>query len=58
MRSFEVELVEVGADSLTLQTRGDDPEAGRVTVSPESEGNGHVRVFVRTRTRANGCATL
>jgi hypothetical protein len=54
MGSFDLEVVEVGADHLTLQTRGDHPEAGRVTLSTESETPGQVRVFVRTRTRANG----
>ena len=54
MGSFELEVVEVETARLTLRTRSDHPEAGRVTVSAQSEGAEQVRVVVRTRTRANG----
>jgi hypothetical protein len=54
MGTFELEVVEVEAASLTLRTRSDHPEAGRVTVSAEPDGVQRVRISVRTRTRANG----
>jgi hypothetical protein len=52
--TFELEVVSAEAASLTLRTRGDHPEAGRVTVVAEPSGAGRVRVSIRTRTRANG----
>ena len=52
--TFELEVAEVEAASVTLRTRRDHPEAGRVTICAESEGAQQVRVSVRTRTRANG----
>jgi hypothetical protein len=52
--TFELEVVDAEPASVTLRTRGDHPEAGRVTVAAEPAGTGLVRVSVRTRTRANG----
>jgi phytoene dehydrogenase-like protein len=52
--TFELEVVAVEASSMTFRTRGDHPEAGRVTVAAEAQSNDRVRVSVRTRTRANG----
>jgi hypothetical protein len=52
--TFELEVVAAEATRLTLRTRGDHPEAGRVTVAAEAEGSREVRLSVLTRTRANG----
>jgi hypothetical protein len=53
--TFGLEVVEVEPASVTFRTRGDHPEAGRVTICAEPHGAGQdVRLSVRTRTRANG----